>query len=343
LSKYLDKYAATVRRSDGWIRFNLHQLRNSKEEGDDGGKGAVSGRFSSAGDEHGGFNVQQVVSADKQTSRGWCTDYVIRTLFLAGSPEERRREKKPKWLAADAKQIEYRIFGAISGAEAILEAYRNDPETDYHDVVQLMLKRAMPDIQRKATKITNFCKLFGAAELKFAWTLGTINDQEFADLDAKYRGVRGKGRLIRQNETLPGLVKALEVFDAYDREFPDAARMVKLAKDTAQRRGYVKTLMGRRARFGGRNHRVHSALNRVVQGTAADINKLMLVDVYNHREELGLKLRFTVHDELDADVHPDADVPRIEEFFNIQRLELAVPILWDVGIGESWGTAKGKA
>jgi hypothetical protein len=43
-----------------------------------------------------------------------------------------------------------------------------------------MLKRAMPDILRKQTKITNFCKLFGAAEIKFAWTLGTINDQEFA-------------------------------------------------------------------------------------------------------------------------------------------------------------------
>jgi hypothetical protein len=71
--------------------------------------------------------VQQVVSADKQTSRGWCTDYVIRTLFLPGSPEERRSAKAPRWLAADAKQIEYRIFGAISGAEAILEAYATIP------------------------------------------------------------------------------------------------------------------------------------------------------------------------------------------------------------------------
>jgi DNA polymerase-1 len=345
LSKYLDKYANTVRRSDGWIRFNLHQLRNSKEDGEGDGRGAVSGRFSSAGDEHGGFNVQQVVSADKQTARGWCTDYVIRTLFLPGSPEERAREKAPKWLAADAKQIEYRIFGAISGARAILDAYANDPETDYHDVVQIMLRRAMPDIQRKATKITNFCKLFGAAELKFAWTLGTINDYEFDVLDKKYKGVRNKARLLRDVEAkvCEGLAKALAVYDAYDQEFPDAARMVKLAKDTAKSRGYVKTMYGRRARFGHKNHRVHSALNRVVQGTAADINKLMLVDVYNHREELGLKLRFTVHDELDCDMHPDANVPRIEEFFNIQRLELKVPILWDVGVGTSWGTAKGKA
>jgi DNA polymerase I-like protein with 3'-5' exonuclease and polymerase domains len=343
LSKYLDKYAKTVRQSDGWIRFNLHQLRNSKDDGN--GFGAVSGRFSSAGDEHGGFNVQQVVSADKQTSRGWCTDYVIRNLFLPGSPEERASAKPPKWLAADAKQIEYRIFGAISRAEAILEAYRNDPETDYHDIVQVMLKRAMPEILRKQTKITNFCKLFGAAELKFAWTLGTINDQEFAELDARYKGVRGKGRKLREIEAprYPGLALAIEVYDAYDREFPDAKRMCDLCKKVASERGYVKTLYGRRARFGRRNGRVHSGMNRVVQGTAADINKLMLVDVYNHRDELGLKLRFTVHDELDADVHPDADVPAIEKFFNIQRLELAVPILWDVGIGESWGTAKGKA
>lgn len=344
-SKYLVKYAKTVRRRDGWIRFNLHQLRNSSDDREGGEKGAVSGRFSSAGDEHGGFNVQQVVSADKQTTRGWCTDYVIRNLFLPGTPEERASANPPLWLTADAKQIEYRIFGAISGAKAILDAYAKDPETDYHDVVQIMLRYAIPDIQRKATKITNFCKLFGAAELKFAWTLGTINDYEFASLDKKYKGVRNKARLLRSDEAplCAGLAKALEVYDAYDREFPDAARMVKLAKDTAKSRGYVKTLLGRRARFGHKNHRVHSALNRVVQGTAADINKLMLVDVYNHRHELGLTLRFTVHDELDADVRADANVKAIETFFNKQRLELAVPILWDVGVGKSWGTAKGKA
>jgi DNA polymerase-1 len=340
-SKYLVKYANTVRRSDGWIRFNLHQLRNSTDDREGGEKGAVSGRFSSAGDEHGGFNVQQVVSADKQTARGWCTDFVIRTLFLPGSPEERASAKPPRWLAADAKQIEYRIFAAIANAPAIMAAYDADPETDYHNVVQEILKQAKPDIQRKKTKITNFCKLFGAAIVKFAWTLETISDQQFADLEKRYRGVRGKERIMRQDERC--LDEAFAVYDAYDRMFPDAKRMLDLAKNTARDRGYVKTMYGRRARFGHRNHRVHSALNRVVQGTAADINKLMLVDVYNERHALGLKLRFTVHDELDADVHPDANIEHIENFFNKQRLELRVPILWDVGIGDSWGTAKGKA
>jgi DNA polymerase-1 len=353
-SKYLDKYAATVR-ADGWIRFNLHQLRSESESNGDG-FGAVSGRFSSAGDKDPvtkkplGFNVQQVVSADKQTSRGWCSNYIIRNLFVAGTPEERRSADPPRWLAADAKQIEYRIFAAIANAPEIIAAYDRDPETDYHDVVQAILKRAKPDIQRKKTKITNFCKLFGAALLKFAWTLETISDQQFAELDQKYHGKYGKDRIIRAQAAIDGTLESclregIEVYDLYDQQFPDAKRMLDLAKATAKERGYVKTMLGRRARFGSRNGRVHSALNRAVQGTAADINKLMLVDAYKNRDLLKLRLRFTVHDELDADCFDasPAHIARIEEFLNQQRLDLRVPILWDVGIGSTWGTAKGKA
>jgi hypothetical protein len=72
-SKYLGKYCNTVRKSDGWIRYNLHQLRMGRDEDDK--HGTVSGRFSSAGDEHGGFNVQQVVSPKKQKDKDWCQKY----------------------------------------------------------------------------------------------------------------------------------------------------------------------------------------------------------------------------------------------------------------------------
>ena len=352
LSKYLNKYAATVR-ADGWIRFNLHQLRTVREDGK--GAGTVSGRFSSAGDkdkETGksiGFNVQQVASVDKQVNRGWCPKYIVRNLF---KPQE------GKWVCLDAKQIEYRIFGSLSESDDIMGRYNalppyekdgehfiTGPEADYHAIVQRMLRVVKPDIQRKKTKITNFCKLFGSGLLKFCHTLGTIGDAEFNELDAKYRGKRNKNRMLREEESSEGLAEGIAIYDAYDVAFPAALDLLRLAKDTARDRGYVKTALGRRARFGGRNKRFHSALNRVVQGTAADINKLFLVDAYRNRKEFGLTMLFTVHDELDtcfAEPSPE-NLARFEEFANQQRVDLNVPILWELDSGDSWGTAKGKA
>lgn len=345
LSKYLDKYAMTVR-ADGWIRYDLHQLRYSKDEGGDRFGGTVSGRFSSSGDDFGGFNVQQVVSADKQTSRKWCEQYVVRNLF--------KPQGKAVWLAADAKQIEYRIFAHYADDAGILARYNAEapyetitiegedyftsgPETDYHAIVQQLLMVAKPDIKRKKTKITNFCKLFGSGPIKFALTLGTITQQQYEDLTEKYRPLEMKRRMKDE----PLLAESNAVMAAYDRMVPAGKRTLDLAKSVAKDRGYVHTWLGRRARFPD-GQRLHSALNRVIQGTAADINKRMLVEVYNRRVELGLTLRFTVHDELDADLMDAGLLPRIQEVFNTQFVPLKVPILWSLGLGDSWGTAKEK-
>lgn len=352
LSKYLDKFAKDVRQSDGWVRYNLHQLRIGKDENDK--FGTVSGRFSSAGDEHGGFNVQQVVSPKKQKDKDWCQKYVIRNLF--------KPAPGTSWLAVDASQIEYRIFAHFANDPGILAAYNeefpglSDEElrerkvgrwTDYHDKVQTILQRAKPDIQRKHTKITNFCKLFGASIIKFAWTLETISDKQFKELEEKYDVNKWRARdrrfeRMKEIRKEPCLQEAIEVYDLYDAQFPAAAEMLQLAKKTAAERGFVRTIMGRRARF-PRKQRVHSALNRVVQGTAADINKRVLVELYKLRKELGLTLRMTVHDEVDADLKDESLMPRIEQVFNHQYIPLRVPILWEAEVGPSWGEAKKKA
>jgi len=347
LSKYLTKYLHTVR-ADGWIRYNLHQLRMGRDEED--GYGTVSGRFSSAGDDHGGINVQQVVSPKKQKDKHWCEEFVIRNLF--------KPQHGHSWLAVDASQIEYRIFAHFASDPEILGTYGEDvPEevakrdkrgrwTDYHDTVQELLRTVKPDIKRKHTKITNFCKLFGSGIIKFAFTLETITEQQFKDLTAKYdiskwqKTARGAREESMRAE--PVLQEALSVFDAYDNKFPSAKATLNLAKKTAADRGYVKTIMGRRARF-PKKFKIHSALNRIVQGTAADINKRVLVEIYKRREELGLTLRMTVHDEVDADLADPGMLPQIEEAFNRQYVPLKVPILWDCEVGPSWGEAKGKA
>lgn len=347
-SKYLGKYMNTVR-ADGWIRFNLHQLRVGRDENDK--KGTVSGRFSSAGDDFGGFNVQQVVSPKKQADKHWCEKFIVRNLF---------KPQQGVWLAVDADQIEYRIFAHFSNSAAILGKYHEDVSrytdeeqrrlkvgkyTDYHDIIQEILKIGKPDIKRKHTKITNFCKLFGAAIMKFGLTLELISQQQFDELSEKYQAGKWTRRMKEREEAIrlePVLKETVEIYDLYDRMNPDAKATLDLAKNTARDRGHVHTKLGRRARFPGKQ-RTHSALNRIVQGTAADINKRMLVEVYKRRAELGLTLRMTVHDEVDADLHDEGMLPQVEALFNTQFVPLKVPILWSAETGPSWGEAKKKA
>jgi len=84
-------------------------------------------------------------------------------------------------------------------------------------------------------------------------------------------------------------------------------------------------------------------LNGVIQGSAADIMKLKLVELYKTRKETGLILRMTVHDEVCGDV-PDVESARkVDEVLNSQSgfvSELRVPILWDTKFGANWKECK---
>lgn len=306
-SKYLVKYHNTVR-ADGWIRFNLHQLRYSRDDGQAGGTGP--GRFSSAGDEFGGFNVQQVVSVDKQLERDWCPKYPVRQLF---------RPQQGSWLAADAKQIEYRLFAHYAASPRILAVYAQDPDADYHAVVRTLLETLRPNFGRKRTKNCNFAKIFGAGKDKFAAML--------ADIDVKH--------ITDEHRSDAAGVNA-----AYDHMFPEVKPLLRAASRAAEQRGHVHTILGRRSRFTV-DKRFHKALNNIIQGSAADYNKLVIVELHKRRKELSLTPRFTVHDEWDGDAHDPSKLDTIRQVFNRQYIpSLKVPILWDVKLGRTWKDAK---
>ena len=312
-SKYLDKYLKAVR-ADGWLRFNLHQLRTTKDSNDKFGAGTVSGRFSAAGDKFGGYNPQQVVAVEKQLERGWCSDYVIRRLFKLN-------------FAADMAQVEYRLFAHYAETPDILEVYRQDPRADYHAVVMKLLHQVNPDLNRKLTKNINFAKIYGAGLAKFALMLGQITQRDFEELAGQRRAAWGD----------PRLQQARLINNQYDQMFPAVAPLLRLASRTAERRGYVRTILGRRARLLGR---FHSALNRIIQGGAADIHKRVLVEVYKLRKQLGLMMLITVHDELVCNIADPTATAAVEAVLNEQHFDLKVPILWDVKTGTNWAECK---
>jgi DNA polymerase I-like protein with 3'-5' exonuclease and polymerase domains len=327
-SKYLDKYSKTVRR-DGWIRSNLHQLRTSREEG--GKQGTVSGRFSAAGDRQGGYNPQQVVAVEKQLERGWCPDYVARKLFIAA----------PGWeylIASDMMQVEYRLFACYADDPQINAAYAADPLADFHAVVMKLLHKLNPTLNRKLVKNVNFALIYGAAIVKFALMLGVIDQATFDELTelllrARACHDREMSRAVYQDARLR---PAQDILDQYHEMFPKVKPLMNRTKKTAETRGYVMDLVGRRARL---SNRFHSALNRIIQGGAASINKRVITEVYKQRKSLDFLMQATVHDEIVGSGRLGTK-ERLDKVLNTQYFDLRVPILWDTKSGNNWAACK---
>lgn len=379
-SKFLLKYQRSVAR-DGILRYELHQM--PYQDDDEGGGGAVSGRFSSAApsrDE--GANIQQVFGADAQKkNRAFTRKYIVKKLFKPAG-----KYPDVKWVNADANSLQFRIFAHYGDDPKIIAAYQRDHQweeiearaeakrargevitkddklTDFHQLVgDLIFEFAHQALTRTHTKNVNFAQVFGAGIPKMASQLGVPSEQipsyaEWAEAcrDKKTHEIGG-----------PKFQEAVSLSETYHTMFPGVKPLLALTAHLAMpehrhgsgprgghgcgkacreferqgyfHRGWVRTFKGRRARF-ELDGRFYSALNRVIQGTEADVMKVIMIDVHNERHSLGFLERFTVHDALDGDLH--GDPRRFKKFLNEQRVPLRVPILFDVGTGRSWAEAK---
>lgn len=288
LSKYLVKYLNALT-PDGYLPYQLHQLR-----ADD--YGTITGRFASSK-----VNIQQVYKPSKQKVQSPVTaPWLVRELFIAGGHEdflmrftvhdEVNGDLMGRWFHADASQIEYRLFAHFSSiprpySKRLIEAYAKDPNISFHKYVHKeLLKECM--IYDHA-KNFNFMKLYGGGVDKAAAMLGTD------DID---------------------YVQTL--MDQYDAKVPEAKRLLYYVSELAEKRGYVRTILGRRRRYHA-GDRFYSGLNSVLQGSAADLMKLKLLRLYNERKNLK-----TFKD--------------LEECFAVQEFKLRVPITWECSVGDNW-------
>jgi DNA polymerase I-like protein with 3'-5' exonuclease and polymerase domains len=307
--------------SDGILRYDIHQLR-----GDDGG--TVSGRFSI------GY-VQQVPNQDNHFAT-FGDRWFPRRLFKPATGQ---------YLEGDANQIEYRLLAHLAENPQILKAYQDDPTISYHKMTWGMMKQYKPDMLYTNQKSFNFAKQYGAKSIKLAVMLGFITEAE--------------GNWIRENKAWndPRLKTIHEIESAYTRMMPEgdfllekAAHLAKPACDKYcktndemhrrfKHRGYVKTLLGRRSRFpnGFKNY---IGLNRVLQGTGADIMKMKTVLLHKMRKVTGLLLRLTVHDAVGGDAQTPETLSLVSDLLNEQAMDLKVKILWSVQTGANWAECK---
>ena len=288
----------------GRIHAEINQLR-----GDSGG--TVTGRFSMNNP-----NLQQIPARNKDLGPR------IRSLFI---PEE-----GCKWGCFDYNQQEPRLvvhYAALQGffsVDDVVEAYKNE-DADFHKIVA-----DMANIPRFQAKTINLGLFYGMGKNKLQAELG-INK-----------------------------LQAEELFKQYHTKVPFVKQLMDAVMSRAQQRGKVRTLLGRLCRFhlwepnqfgihkplphdaalaehgpGIKRAYTYKALNRLIQGSAADMTKKAMIDL--HKE--GITPHIQVHDELDISVKSIEHANKIKQIME-EAVTLEVPNKVDYESGANWGNIK---
>ena len=236
----------------------------------------------------------------------------IRRCFLPEEGED--------FLSADYSQVELRIMASLSGDKHMIEAFRTGQ--DIHAATSAKINhKAIDEVtreERSKAKSANFGIIYGISAFGLAQGLG---------IDRK---------------------EAKQLIDNYFKEFPNVADYIERCKEDARTAGYAITIMGRRRYLPDINSRngtvrafaERNAVNAPIQGTAADIMKVAMVNVWRrlHREGMHAHLLLQVHDELNLSVSPQehSQVEQIVREEMEHAAELSVPLTVECGWGKNW-------
>jgi DNA polymerase I-like protein with 3'-5' exonuclease and polymerase domains len=303
LQPYLDFSAKT-----GRIHPHVNQMRS-----DDGG--TVTGRLSMANP-----NLQQV------PARHEVIGPMVRSLFL---PEEGEL-----WASNDFSSQEPRLLVhyanllSLPGAETMVQAYQNDPNTDFHQMVA-----DMAGIKRKAAKTIGLGLMYGMGKNKLAGQLDLSLDEASELIEQFHKNVpflKGTVNAVMKRIDHPAAGGAIRTLLGRKCRFPLWEPM-EWGVNKALPREQAVIEYGSRIKRAG----TYKGLNRLIQGSAADQTKAAMVALH----KAGYKPILQVHDELALSVKNREEAEAAAEIMaNAARLE--VPSRCDVEVGPSWGEAK---
>lgn len=263
--------------------------------------GTVSGRVSVEKP-----NVNQLSARDKEMAKE------VRGLCL---PEE-----GAKWVSLDINQQEPRIavhwayLAQVAGAKQVVEMYRANPKIDFHQMVADIAR-----IDRSPAKILNLAIIYGKGEAATCHELG---------FDTEWITTRNGKREVAGPEGRAFLA-------AYHKAVPFVNGLKEACKRAVKSKGYIRTLLGRRCRFGDDKSPLHTAVNRLVQGSAADQMKKAQVDMYEQHGEVP---HCQVYDEVDISEFDPEQTERVRQCI-LNATPLEVPIVVDIARGDNWGEA----
>lgn len=223
-------------------------------------------------------------------------------------------------MAADYSQIELRIMAHLSGDKSLVDAFARGDDIHRATAAEVFDLEPMfvTDEQRRRAKAINFGLIYGMSAFGLARQLGIERAEAAAYID-------------RYFERYPGV-----------RHYMDSTRAM------AHEKGYVETVFGRRLTLPDiharqvpvRQAAERAAINAPMQGTAADIIKRAMLRVHQAlaTSNLGCHLLLQVHDELVFEVR-DRDLDPARQLIRLEMeaaAELSVPLVVDIGSGESW-------
>jgi DNA polymerase-1 len=224
-------------------------------------------------------------------------------------------------LSADYSQIELRVLAHLSQDPELVAAFTSDGDV-HARTAALMFDKARDQVtvdERRAAKTINFGVIYGMGDSALAKQLGIPRE------------------------------KAAEFIDAYFKRYAGVAQLLDRILESARQGEAVRTLLGRRrflpnlrsANRGLRFEAERIARNTPIQGTAADILKLAMVDLGRAGPVHNANMVLTVHDELVFEV-PEADAKAAADEIRqrmASAMKLAVPLVVDVAWGKSWAEA----
>jgi len=295
---------------DGVIHCNYNQTKNDSEAGTGTGRLSITNPA-----------LQQIPSRDVAIKS------LVRPIFKA--------DHGAKWLGLDWSQFEFRVANHYGQVPSILEAYRENPNLDFHQLVSDMtgIPRNAQYAGGPSSKAINLGLAFNMGSGRLAQECGLPYTEE--------TGPNG-------NLYLKAGPEAMELFERYHAANPGMRNMANKASSIAKERGYVHSIMGRHIRFPGGQF-VHKASGLIYQATSADCMKMKLIELHRYLTGHGVgRLLLSVHDEvgisLDKDSldHADKIAQIYTTFDGIDcPIKLRVPITCDWGLGEDWYEAKG--
>lgn len=232
-------------------------------------------------------------------------------------------EPGSRFLCADYSQVELRLLAHLSGDEALIQAFREDK--DIHRRTASEVFGCSPEMvtgeMRRQAKVTNFGIIYGMSAYGLANELSVSSGQ------------------------------AQQYIDRYFDQYQGVKSYIEQTLKDAKKRGYVTTLMGRRRwlpdiqskNAPARQFAERTAINTPIQGTAADLIKIAMINISKclTRERLKTKMIIQVHDELVFEV-PEEELSQVKELTREKMegaVELKVPLKVDIGGGENWEEA----